>query len=80
MACMFLTCPETAHLELVELERHPLGLLIESCSRFEPADRVDCPRTCAARLDRRAQLLGDDDTRVDVRTTRLLVVRSLLRA
>ena len=48
---MRITCPETAHLEFIEMENDPLGILIARCSAFpgEPA----CPRTCAARLDRK---------------------------
>ena len=50
-----LTCPETAHLELVEHLDDPLGTLIVGCSRFRPACALRCPRTCAARLDRGAR-------------------------
>jgi hypothetical protein len=49
------TCPETAHLEQIDFDRHPLGLLIRSCSRFTPACQITCARTCAARMDRRAR-------------------------
>jgi hypothetical protein len=66
-----ITCPETAHLELIECEETPFGLVIARCSRFRPADAVECPRTCAARLDRRdepTQVLGTgDDTAVTAR-------------
>ncbi len=60
-----ITCPETAHLELIECEQTPFGLVIARCSRFRPASTVTCSRTCAARLDRRDQptqilALGDD--------------------
>lgn len=60
-----LTCPETAHLEMIEYEQTPYGVVIAACSRFRPACAVDCPRTCAARLDRRdgttqVLTLGDD--------------------
>ena len=47
-----LTCPETAHLELVEHLDDPLGTLIAGCSRFRPPCELRCPRTCASRLDR----------------------------
>ena len=47
------TCPERAHLEELEYEDHPLGMLITSCTRFCPRSAVVCARTCAARLDRR---------------------------
>lgn len=55
MAYRLITCPESAHLELIEYGEHPCGMLIEACSRFRPAGAVHCPRTCAARLDRRAR-------------------------
>ena len=48
-----ITCPLTGHLETVELEQTPLGLVVERCSRFSPSDRVTCTRECARRLDRR---------------------------
>ena len=47
------TCPETAHLETIGYIDHPLGMLVESCSRFEPPCGLTCRRTCAALLDRR---------------------------
>jgi hypothetical protein len=53
MAYRYLTCPETAHLEMIECDDHPLGLLIQACTRFRPACKVGCPRTCAALMDRR---------------------------
>jgi hypothetical protein len=49
------TCPETAHLEVLELELHPLGTLIARCSRFLPSCELACTRRCAALLDRRAR-------------------------
>ena len=60
-----ITCPETAHLEMIDYEDTPFGMVIAGCSRFRPACAVECPRTCAARLDRREQPtqrleLGDD--------------------
>ena len=63
MIYRLVTCPETAHLELIEYEDHPLGMLICRCSRFRPPDDITCPRTCAARLDRRAR--GEDTTAAD---------------
>ncbi|MCE9574049.1 MAG: hypothetical protein K8W52_12960 [Deltaproteobacteria bacterium] len=71
MPYRLITCPETAHLEMIKEDPHPLGLLILSCTRFRPACNVQCPRTCAARLDRRAQLDSDptyDDDPGEVRT------------
>lgn len=66
-----ITCPETAHLEMIEYEQTPYGIVIAACSRFRPACAVNCPRTCAARLDRRdlpTQVLTfGDDTSVTAR-------------
>jgi hypothetical protein len=67
-----ITCPETAHLELIEYDDTPCGMVIAACSRFRPACAVRCPRTCAARLDRRDLPtqeipIGDDDTQVTAR-------------
>lgn len=51
------TCPETAHLELIEYDDTPCGLVIQACSRYRPACATECSRVCAARLDRkRAEL------------------------
>jgi hypothetical protein len=66
---MLVTCPETAHLEAIEVEAHPLGMLIVACSRFSPQCAVSCPRTCAARLDRRrrdADFDEEADTQTDI--------------
>jgi hypothetical protein len=71
MPYRLITCPETAHLEMIQEDPHPLGLLILACTRFRPSCSVDCPRTCAARLDRRSQLDADptlDDDVDDART------------
>jgi hypothetical protein len=66
-----ITCPETAHLEMIEVEDTPVGCVIVACSRFRPACAVGCPRTCAARMDRREQptqvLVCGEDTEVTVR-------------
>jgi hypothetical protein len=79
MASKLLTCPETAHLEMVEYQPHPLGMLIDACTRFRSPCEVECPRTCAARLDRRARSCGEA-TSVEVPQTKMfLEVRSLLR-
>ena len=63
-----LTCPETAHLEMIEYDDTPFGMLVVACSRFRPPCAVNCPRTCAARLDRRdlptQELTIGDDTDV----------------
>ena len=55
MTYRLITCPESAHLEMVELVDDPLGLLVSGCSRFRPPSALACPRTCAARLDRGAR-------------------------
>lgn len=54
-----MTCPETAHLEMIGYEDHPLGMLLDSCSRFAPPCELACRRTCAARLDLRARARGE---------------------
>ena len=58
------TCPETAHLEVLELDYHPLGILISRCSRFLPGCELACTRRCAALLDRRLRSqCGPDEAR-----------------
>jgi hypothetical protein len=69
MIRMLVTCPETAHLEEIDYDEHPLGRLILGCSRFGSRCPLMCPRTCAARLDRRENdrtnpMIGTDDTTV----------------
>ncbi len=54
MKSMLVTCPETAHLETIEYLHSPLGMLIKSCTAFASC-MLDCPRTCAARFDRRCR-------------------------
>jgi hypothetical protein len=70
MAFRLVTCPDSGHLELIEFDDHPLGLLIRDCSAMH-ACPFDCPRTCAARLDRKERLdpwpdFSDETTTVDV--------------
>lgn len=48
------TCPDSAHLEEIEIEQTPYGIVITACSRFANGD-VRCGRECASRLDRRAR-------------------------
>ena len=66
MRSMLVTCPESAHLEEIRYEDHPLGMLIVSCTRFSPACALTCERACAARLDRKrrmsTELFEDEDT------------------
>jgi hypothetical protein len=50
------TCPETAHLETIALEHHPLGTLIAACTRFAPSGVPACSRHCAGLMDRRERL------------------------
>jgi menaquinone-dependent protoporphyrinogen IX oxidase len=51
-----ITCPETGHLEEIDVERAPAGLLIDGCSRFQPRSALACTRECAKRMDRREHL------------------------
>jgi len=67
MPTMLVTCPETAHLEQIEYDDHPFGMLVLACSRFEPACVLRCDRACAARLDRKRLLEEDADTLVQIR-------------
>lgn len=62
-----ITCPETAHLETIEYETSPVGMLIRTCSGHRSTCEATCPRTCAARLDKRD------------RSSFVVEVRSLLR-
>ena len=52
MAYRLVTCPETAHLEMIDYEDTPHGMVIATCTQFRTCTET-CPRTCAARLDRR---------------------------
>jgi hypothetical protein len=54
-----ITCPLTGHLETVELEHTPLGLVVDRCSRVSPSEHVACTRECSRRLDLRERA-GDD--------------------
>lgn len=56
---MLVTCPETAALEQIEYDSHPLGRLILACTRYEVCP-IRCSRRCAALLDR------EDRGRTDV--------------
>lgn len=59
MPLKYVTCPETAHLELLDLDHHPLGTLVNSCSRFLPGCELECTRSCAMLLDRRLRARGE---------------------
>lgn len=69
MACKLVTCPESAHLEMIVFEDTPLGLLIEACTNFQPGCPMTCPRTCAARFDRRERTDALCDLHVGDETT-----------
>ena len=70
MPSMLVTCPETAHLEQIDYDDHPLGMLIHACTRFHPACAMRCQRTCAARLDRKSRHLPEDGEDTSVRALR----------
>lgn len=53
MASMLVTCPESGHLEEIDLDVDVLGLLVKGCTAFVSSCGPACPRTCAARLDRK---------------------------
>jgi menaquinone-dependent protoporphyrinogen oxidase len=60
-----ITCPKTAHLEEIDFDPTPCGVVIAGCSRFEPRHAVECERECARRMDRRGRRdLGDRAERV----------------
>lgn len=61
MPLRLVTCPETAHLELISYQEHPLGTLVDECSRFAPSCVPTCPRTCAMRFDRKAHAVPELD-------------------
>ena len=61
METKLVTCPETAHLQQIDFDVHPLGMLIQGCTRFHPRTRLACARTCARLFDIRARA-GHDDT------------------
>jgi hypothetical protein len=60
------TCPETGHLEDIQLAHTKSGIVIIRCSRFSPSCALDCPRECARRMDRRERmvLMADNTERV----------------
>ena len=59
MPCKLVTCPESAHLEMIAFDESPLGVLIDACTRFPLGCQMTCARTCAARLDRRHRDLDE---------------------
>jgi menaquinone-dependent protoporphyrinogen IX oxidase len=58
------TCPETGHLEEIDLDRTSVGLVIEGCSRFHPRCDLGCTRECAKRMDRRERIDVDGQDRI----------------
>jgi hypothetical protein len=59
MAFRLLTCPESGHLERIEYDDTPCGMLILGCSSRTGSR---CPRTCAMRFDRRDRVLDIDES------------------
>jgi hypothetical protein len=78
MASRIITCPHSDQPERIDYQIDPLGILIDGCSACP--NGLDCPRTCAAELDRQRII---DDTAVEVHAcpvTRVVIeARSLLR-
>ena len=59
MPCKLVTCPESAHLEMIVYEDSPFGMLVDACTRFQPGCPMTCPRTCASRIDKRDRELAE---------------------
>jgi hypothetical protein len=59
MPCKLVTCPESAHLEMIAFDDTPVGVLIDACTKFPLGCEMGCARTCAARLDRRYRALDE---------------------
>jgi len=76
MAYKLVTCPESGHLELIEVVDHDLGLLIGDCSHWRECSG-SCARTCAARLDRK--LRGLEPLDLDVGDTTCVDVLAAAR-
>jgi hypothetical protein len=56
-------CPETHACEVIDVEEHPLGRLVDSCSRVDLLRHPGaCSRACVVALDRR----DHDRTEVEV--------------
>jgi len=53
MARKYITCPETGHLEEIEVEEDQERIKIASCTRFTPPCEVACAGECARRMERR---------------------------
>jgi menaquinone-dependent protoporphyrinogen IX oxidase len=59
-----ITCPETGHLEQVEIERTSVGLVVVGCSRLRRDGESQCARECTRRLDCRERIAVEDRDRV----------------
>lgn len=64
MRLMHVTCPESAHLETLEVEHHPLGMLVGACTR-DPDGEPACGRRCAALLDQKERSRRTAHTRLE---------------
>jgi hypothetical protein len=54
MSLLMVTCPESAHLETLEVRRDARGLTVLGCSAFGDLPcEVTCERTCVARLNKK---------------------------
>lgn len=52
----YVTCPDTGHLEEIEIEvGQEDEMKVVSCTRFNPACEVGCASECARRMERRAR-------------------------
>ncbi len=63
-----ITCPRSGHLEVIDYEPTPLGLIVLGCTRSSPGE-LRCTCECARRIDRR-----DRSTSVEDPGERVLVV------
>jgi hypothetical protein len=73
MATILTACPESGHLEKVDVLLSPLGVLVRRCSAFPAGCPMTCRRTCAAHLDLRMR------ARRDIGPGSVLEVKSVLR-
>lgn len=64
MRQMHVTCPESAHLETLEVEHHPLGILVGACTQ-DPDGEPACGRRCAALLDQKARSRRKERARLE---------------
>ncbi len=72
MAVMRVTCPESGHLETIEIERRGRSLVVIACTTFGEDCPLGCEQTCAARLTTRYR------ERTEVRPGTVLLTRSCL--